>query len=370
MLNNKTIAVVVPAYNEETQIGIVIDTMPDFVDRIIVVNDCSTDRTAEVVKSYIAKGEKGISIPKANRKIEKTFFNQADIVTYEMFQEEERNMAPFTVVNDNDEDRIVLIEHKRNAKVGGAIATGYLWCRNHNIDCTAVMAGDAQMDPAELQSICSPVIERKIDYVKGNRLSHKSASRLIPRKRRFGNSLLSALTKIASGYWFISDTQTGYTAISLRALQKLELDKIYPTYGVPNDILIKLNIHKCSLCEVPIKPVYAIGEQSKMRIKKVIPSISMLLLKGFVKRIWQKYFITDFHPISLFYFLGAVGFVASLYFFAYILSGLDSHSVSNGTYFGFVTSLLSSFLFNGMAMWMDIIDNDKLQHIHDEEEIH
>ena len=115
MLNNKTIAVVVPAYNEETQIGIVIDTMPDFIDRIIVVNDCSTDRTAEVVKSYIAKGEKGISIPKANRKIEKTFFNQADIVAYEMFQEEERNMAPFTVVNDNDEDRIVLIEHKRNA---------------------------------------------------------------------------------------------------------------------------------------------------------------------------------------------------------------------------------------------------------------
>jgi len=55
MLNNKTVAVVVPAYNEEKQIGQVIETMPDFVDRIIVVNDCSTDKTEEVVKQYINK---------------------------------------------------------------------------------------------------------------------------------------------------------------------------------------------------------------------------------------------------------------------------------------------------------------------------
>ena len=140
-----------------------------------------------------------------------------------------------------------------------------------------------------------------IDYVKGNRLIHRSSWFVIPKIRYFGNSLLSVLTKIASGYWHISDTQTGYTAISKSALNSIHLHKIYKSYGVPNDILVKLNIAFCTIREVEIKPIYSIGENSKMKIYKVIPCISWLLFRSFFKRLWVKYLFRDFHPLFLLY---------------------------------------------------------------------
>ena len=365
MLNEKKIAVVVPAYNEETQIGIVLDTMPDFVDRIVVVNDCSKDRTEQIVKEYISRQSgkhRVIEIPAISTEVEENIFNRADVIAAEMNKEEEAFFHPHKIYNDNVTDRIVLINNLVNGKIGKALSVGYKWCRDHGIDCTAVMAGDAQMDPAELESICRPVIEENIDYVKGNRLSHKAAKRMIPPKRRFGNSVLSALTKVASGYWRVSDTQTGYTAISLHRLNCLDLYSLYPTYGVPNDILIKLNIAKCTLREIPIKPVYAVGEQSKMKIAKVIPTVSWLLVKGYYTRIWKKYFINDFHPIFLLHIVSIVVCMATLYFLALILWALHSAlMISVGTYMGFV-SLLIILLVSWIAiMWMDVNENEDLQ---------
>ena len=137
--------------------------------------------------------------------------------------------------------RIILIKHieiNPGMTVGDAIATGYKWCLDNNIDCTSVMAGDGQMDPSELKSICMPVVDGEVDYVKGNRLKHRSASLVMPKVRFFGNSVLSLLTKIASGYWKVSDTQTGFTCISLHALKGIKVYDIYYSYGCPNDILV------------------------------------------------------------------------------------------------------------------------------------
>lgn len=363
MIHGKTIAVVVPAYNEENQIGIVIETMPDFVDRIIIVNDCSKDQTAKVVLDYItSNNQESIFIPKREQEIAPTFFNRADIVAMEMYKEESVLLPPHEIVNGTDTQRIILINNLVNSHVGGAIAVGYLWCRDHNIDCTAVMAGDAQMDPDELESICLPVIDEGIDYVKGNRLRHKAAKRMIPPKRYFGNSVLSAMTKVASGYWRVSDTQTGYTAISLGALDLIELQKIYHTYGMPNDMLIRLNIAGCTLREIPIKPVYAVGEQSKMKIRKVVPRVSWLLFKGFFKRIYIKYFVNDFHPICVFYSLGMLAGIIAVILLVVIASALISRiPVTSGTFSGFVAAMIAQLLFLGFGMWMDVYDNEKLQ---------
>ena len=361
MLLGKTVAVVVPAYKEESQIGIVLDTMPDFVDRIVVVNDCSPDRTEEIVKEYIKKSAAASIIPRLPTEVKENFFNRADVVLAEMRQEEEKFYQPHEIFNDNDVDRIVLINNLVNSKVGGAIRVGYKWCRDHGIDCTAVMAGDAQMDPSELESICRPVIEEGIDYVKGNRLRHRAARRMVPPKRYFGNSVLSAMTKVSSGYWRVSDTQTGYTAISLGALNTLDLYDIYSTYGMPNDMLIKLNIAQCTLREVAIKPVYAVGEQSKMKIRRVIPSVSALLIRGFFKRIWKKYLINDFHPIFLFYAGSFITFAFALYFLVSIIIGLCTTGVTFGTYAGFLSLLITAFLMLGFGMWFDMNDNDRLQ---------
>lgn len=364
MLTDKTVAVVIPAYNEEDQILHVLEGIPAFVDRIIVVDDCSTDKTAEVVSNFIARANQdrpGISI--ARRKVEPTRYNRADMVVSDLSLKEAEYFTPARIVNSQpDRDRVIFIKHLENGGVGAAIASGYKWCLDHQMDCTAVMAGDGQMDPAELESICSPVVNDDIDYVKGNRLIHRSAWLVIPKTRYIGNSILSILTKIASGYWHISDTQSGYTAISLRALQSIRIYNIYKKYGMPNDLLVKLNIAFCTIKEVGIKPVYDIGEKSKMNLYKVIPRISWLLLKSFFIRLWVKYLIRDFHPLFLLY---NFSFLLGLMSIPYMIKILNimlftNENVSTLTMMAFVFLFISAFQSLLFAMWMDIQDNERL----------
>ncbi|UTW62656.1 glycosyltransferase family 2 protein [bacterium SCSIO 12741] len=346
MLKGKTVAVVVPAYNEETQIGMVIETMPDFVDRIVIINDKSKDRTSEVIRDYIAKDtHETTTIPEFDKEIVKTRYNEADVVVHQAQVEEIKYYVKSEVYNtQEDTDRIILIDHIDNGGVGAAIARGYKWCKDHNIDCTAVMAGDGQMDPDELESICLPVIEEGIDYVKGNRLIHPSSKIVIPKIRFFGNSILSIFTKIASGYWKVSDTQTGYTAISLHALRSIKIYDIYRSYGMPNDMLVKLNIISATLREIEIKPVYRVGEQSKMKIKKVIRKVSWLLMKLFFQRLYQKYLIRDFHPLFLLYHLSfALGILAIPYGLKILMSFIQGYSLSYEPILAFFFLFTGSF---------------------------
>ena len=363
MLENRTIAVVIPAYNEETQIREVIESMPDFVDKIIVVNDCSKDKTADIVKSFWdTNWNQGITIRNSLDIVIEGRFERANKVMQIQMREELQLFTPSEVANQNPEsERIILINQLQNAGVGAAIARGYKWCKDYNIDCTAVMAGDGQMDPAELESICRPVVEENIDYVKGNRLIHRSALLVIPKVRYFGNSILSILTKVASGYWHISDTQTGYTAISLKALQSIRLYDIYKSYGMPNDMLVKLNIAFCSLREIEIKPIYDIGEKSKMKVLKVIPRISWLLFKSFFKRLWIKYLFRDFHPLFLLYNLGFVLLFCSIPYFMKIMNAFIL-KIQIGTLpvLAFFFLFISGIQFLLFAMWMDIQDNERL----------
>jgi len=363
MLFDKTIAVVVPAYNEEKQIRQVLETMPDFVDRIIVVNDCSSDNTAATVLDYISKQQSVQPIIKNNLSdLNDNKYNRAEHLLNKKQQADIEHFIPSEVVNAHPEsDRVILITNLKNGGVGAAIARGYKWCLDNNIDCTAVMAGDGQMDPAELEKICLPVLNEDIDYVKGNRLIHGGARLIMPKSRYFGNSILSILTKIASGYWHVSDTQTGFTAISLSALGAINLHDIYKSYGMPNDMLVKLNIAFCTLKEVKIKPVYNIGESSKMKVMKVIPRISWLLFKSFFKRLWIKYLFRDFHPLFLLYhFSFLVGILSLPYAFKIMLIVLSGGSVSPATILAFFFLFTSSFQSLLFAMWMDIQDNERL----------
>jgi len=347
MLFGKTVAVVVPAYNEETQILTVLTTMPAFVDRIVVVDDCSQDRTVAVIQEYLAGlppvPPLPVKIPSSNVQDEEGFI-PADIL----------NQTPET-------DRLILLRNRHNGGVGAAIARGYKYCLDQGVDCTSVMAGDAQMDPAELESICAPVIQEGIDYVKGNRLIHRSAWLVIPRVRYIGNSILSLLTKIASGYWHVSDTQTGYTAISHKALNALRLEKIHKRYGMPNDMLVKLNIAYCTIREVEIRPVYNVGEQSKMNITKVAPSIAWLLIKLFVKRLYVKYLFRDFHPLFILYHLSILLAFIDIPILIYLVnSTLEGARYSISILVLFAVLTISGFQSLLFAMWMDIIDNERL----------
>jgi len=265
MYKDKSVCVVVPAYNESTQIGEVLSTMPDFVDKIVVVDDASKDDTVDVARQFQDKIGK-----------------------------------------------IEVIQHETNQGVGAAISTGYISARDKAYDVTAVMAGDGQMDPLELGKVIDPVVDGSADYVKGNRLFYGDAWNMIPHYRYLGNSFLSLITKIASGYWHIADSQSGYTAISLIALKRINLDKIYNDYGMPNDLLIKLNQYDFRVCDVHIRPVYNVGEKSGIKLMRVIPRISWLLFKGFWRRLIFKYVIKDFHPLVFFYLLSFLLLIVSV----------------------------------------------------------
>ena len=316
MYKNKTICVVVPAYNEEKLIGRVIENMPDYVDRIVVVDDKSKDKTVGIVKNYSKRLR----------------------------------------------DKLILIQHQKNQGVGGAIITGYKWARSNKMGITAVMAGDAQMDPEDLPKILDPVASDKADYAKGNRLFTGYAYKIIPKVRYFGNSSLSLLTKIASGYWHVADSQTGYTATSLKVLQTLDLDKIYKRYGMPNDILVRLNAANFSVRDVAIKPVYNIGEKSNIRLIKVIPTLSLLLLKRFFWRLKEKYIIRDFHPLIFFYILAFLLLGASIPLFIRLISiwAQTGHIPPiNALSWMFSISIGLQSLF--FAMWFDMEYNKKLK---------
>jgi hypothetical protein len=174
------------------------------------------------------------------------------------------------------------------------------------------MAADNQMAPEDLATLAGPVARDEVDYAKANRLFTGQAWQVIPRHRYLGNALLSLLTKIASGYWHVADSQSGYTAIGLRTLERLELDRLYRRYGFPNDVLVHLNVWNSRVRDYPSRPVYGVGERSGIRLWRVVPSIAWLLLRAFLWRLKEKYVIRDFHPLVFFYLLGVPMFLAGI----------------------------------------------------------
>lgn len=363
VLKGKTVALVIKCYNEEKQIIKVLNSIPDFVDKVIVVNDKSTDNTANVVKDYMKTyGKKSLNTKVEEEHLEDSGYNGAEIALREIKKIEDTKFTPSKIENESqDDDKIILISHLENGGPGATVATGYKWARDHKIDCTAVIDGDGQMDTSELKGICLPVVIEEADYVKANRLKHRSALLVMPKIRFFGNSVLSLLTKVASGYWYVTDTQTGFTAISLRALEGIRIHKIYKRYGYPNDILVKLNISGSSVKEIDSKPVYNVGERSDMNELKVIPGISWLLLKLFFKRLYQKYLFRDFHPLFMLYNLAFILFIIDLPFLSQVITALqktETLKLQSLIIFTFLTIFGFQSLF--FAMWMDMIDNERL----------
>lgn len=210
--------------------------------------------------------------------------------------------------------------------MGAAITTGYKKAVEDGIDIAAVMAGDNQMNPESLPLLINPIIDRKADYVKGNRLLSSDLRQGMSNWRAFGNIILTFLTKMASGYWHIIDPQNGYTAISRNALERINLDSLYPRYGYCNDLLIKLNVFSFKIMDVIIPARYG-KEKSKIRYRNYIPTISWLLVKGFLWRLKVKYIWLSFHPLVLFYILGfiltPIGIIGGLYslYYKFILGG-------------------------------------------------
>jgi glycosyltransferase involved in cell wall biosynthesis len=313
MLEGKTLAVVVPAHNEQDLIVAMLQGIPGFVDRVFVIDDASRDATAARAREL-------------------------------------------------GDERVEVVVHERNRGVGGAIVSGYRRALAERIDAVAVMAGDNQMDPDELEGLALPVVRGEIDYAKANRLFSGSAWELIPRTRYLGNAVLSLLTKIASGYWHVADSQAGYTVVSSQILQLLDLDRIYTSYGFPNDMLVHLNVWSARVRDFPSRPIYHVGERSGIKLRRVVPRISWLLLRGFIWRLREKYVVRDFHPLVFFYALGFLmtlaGLVLGIVETALRVAG---NQITPATVVLVALLLISGSQFTLFAMWFDMESNRHLR---------
>lgn len=231
MIAGRRIAVVVPAFNEADKISGTVESIPSFVDHVIVVDDGSSDETAARAR-----------------------------------------------ITSHEEGRNEVLRHAQNRGVGAAIATGYARALALGVDAVAVMAGDAQMDPADLAHLLAPVLEGRAEYAKGNRFLWPGGAGEMPRVRRWGNWALSWLTRFATGY-AIFDSQCGYTVASRRALEVIGPGTLFARYGYPNDLLGRLAAASARVVDVPVRPVYGPAWRSGLRPSRVAGPISRLLLR-------------------------------------------------------------------------------------------
>ncbi len=313
MFEGKRVGVVVPAYDEEALIGATLAGIPELVDRIIVVDDGSTDRTSEAA---VATGDQ----------------------------------------------RVEVLSHERRSGVGAATLTGYRRALAAGLDVVVVMNGDNQMDPEDLPKLVAPVARGELDYSKANRLASGQAWQLIPKTRFFGNAILSMLTKVASGYWHVADSQSGYTVVSREMLERLDLDHIYTNYGFPNDMLVHLNVWNARVRDFPSRPIYGVGERSNMRYRHVVPRIAWLLVRGFFWRLWEKYVKRDFHPLVFFYVMGFIATVAGVLLGLVVVGyRIAGYSIPIATVVLVALLVISGLQFTLFAMWFDMESNKDLK---------
>jgi dolichol-phosphate mannosyltransferase len=228
------IAVVIPAYNEERLIARTLESIPAFVHHVVVVDDASRDGTSEAARAV-------------------------------------------------GDARVEVLRLAHNGGVGRAIAVGYRHAFASGADACAVMAGDAQMDPADLARVLEPVLHHEADYVKGDRLSYPGVTRRMPLTRWLGNLGLSLLTRLVTGLT-VRDSQCGYTALSRHAAAKLPLERLWPRYGYPNDLLGLLSERQLRVRDVVVRPVYA-DEQSGVGLRHALFVVPYVLLRVLIRRL-------------------------------------------------------------------------------------
>jgi glycosyltransferase involved in cell wall biosynthesis len=311
MYKDNNIAVVIPAYNEESFVSKVINDLPDFIDHIIVVDDCSKDRT-------------------------------------------------FQVASEHEDRRVTVMKTPENLGVGGATVTGYKKAMELNSDIVVKMDGDGQMSSEHLYLLLDSIIIHGYTYAKGNRFLMGEFLDAMPRHRLMGNIILTFMNKLASGQWHVFDPQNGYTAIKAEALRSLNLDNIHKGYFFENDMLIQLNMHGLRVKDVGVPAKYG-KEQSDIKLLNTIRMFPLLFLKRFFYRIYYKYVLTDFSPIALFLIIGLLLFSWGMIFGAYLfvkanITGIDTPL---GTVMLVVVPLILGFQLLLQAIVLDIQEAQK-----------
>lgn len=244
------IAVVIPCYKVRKNILKVLEDIGSEVDMIYVVDDACPEQSGDLVQQTV------------------------------------------------HDPRVKVLRNAENQGVGGTVIVGYRAALEAGAQVIVKVDGDGQMDPRLIGCFLAPILAGAADYTKGNRFYYLDKIHAMPKARLFGNAFLSFFTKLSSGYWDIFDPTNGYTAIHVRALNALPLEKISKRYFFETDMLFRLNTIRAVVVDVPMHARYA-DENSSLKILKVIPEFFVKNVKNFGKRIFYNYYLRDMSVASI-----------------------------------------------------------------------
>jgi glycosyltransferase involved in cell wall biosynthesis len=260
------LAVVIPAYRVERELGGLLASIPAYVRHLIVVNDASPDGTAQVLAEAASR-----------------------------------------------DGRISVITHAKNRGVGGAMLSGYQKALELGAQIIVKLDGDGQMSPADIPALVAPLISGQADFTKGNRFRDFIALSQMPLVRRLGNVGLSFLAKAATGYWNCFDPTNGFLALRREVLEQLPLERIHHSYFFEISQLSQLYLIGACLRDVSIPARYA-SETSSLSIFKVLVEFPPRLLMVFLRRLLLHYFLYDFSMGSIYLLAGLPLFLFGLIF--------------------------------------------------------
>lgn len=304
---NKT-AVVIPSYKVAKHIKDVLAGIPNNIDYIIVVDDKCPQNSGKIAEEIAIK-----------------------------------------------DPRIHLVYHKKNGGIGTAVISGYKKALELNVDYIVKMDGDGQMNPNFIEKLLKPLIKNKADYTKGNRFKEPAYLKNMPRIRLLGNSMLSFLLKVCSGYWNIMDPTNGFTAIRTDMLKKFKFEKLSKRYFFESDMLIHLNIYNGVVKDIPMPAIYG-DEDSSLHIGKILLRFPFQLKHRFIKRILYKYFFFDFNMGSVYTLVGIPMFFFGSIFgiYRWIYGVVHNEVNSTGTVMLAILPIILGIQFILQAIQIDI----------------
>jgi hypothetical protein len=242
--------VVIPAYDLDQRVVQLIEAIPSFVTKIIVVDDACPNKTGKTIEQFCK------------------------------------------------DPRVVVCFNEMNLGVGGAVKRGYQLAIESGAEIVIKLDGDGQMDPNQISNLIAPILSHEADYTKGNRFYNLASLQSMPKKRLFGNSVLSIMSKFSTGYWNIFDPNNGFTAISKSALENLDLSQISNSYFFESDMLFRLYCNRVVVRDVPMKSIYG-KERSSLSISKVTFEFAFKHTRNLFKRFFYAYILRDASVASL-----------------------------------------------------------------------
>jgi len=294
---NHSIGVVIPAYNEAEFVADVVRGLPGFVDRVYLIDDGSTDGTWSAMGQAVVSEDdaSGFESERAATSVAQADL-RADGIGDSVFAQR--------IGRYETNRRIIRIQHAQNRGAGGAIKTGYYAALCDGVDIITTVDGDKQMNGQRLPDLLDPIVEGRAGYAKGDRFSGKGIPLEMPFFRLFGNLLLTVLTRAVTGYWGLSDSQNGFSAISRSALSQVDLEALPEYYGYMNNLLARLNAAEVPVADVEMPATYG-DEDSHIEIFQYVVQVSRILLHSFFERLRRKSSREPGHPVTLCY-LGSV----------------------------------------------------------------